>query len=171
MTEPARSSRFLWRPFSQLTLSLAGAGVAAYLTYTHLARTAPFCAGYGGCDVVNASPYAEMLGIPVAALGLGMYLLLALLALLRVLSLGPPAQNVDLSTFGLSLVGVIFSGYLTYLELFVIGAICLWCVASALVVTAIFGLSLYGLLGSSPQEAEAKPYHSSSTVRRRTSRG
>ncbi|MGW8180364.1 MAG: vitamin K epoxide reductase family protein, partial [bacterium] len=82
---------------------------------------------------------------PVALLGLVAYTTLFALTLLR----GHVAEHLDnyipLAIFGISFIGVLYSAYLTYLELFVIYAICRWCVSSALIITAIFLLSLPGL--------------------------
>jgi len=106
-------------------LAVAGLLVSAYLTWAHLAGAEPVCGlGSGGCQAVQASRYATILSVPVAALGLAGYTGLLLAAILR--------DEVG-AYLGLlvALVGALFSAYLTYLELFVIGAICQWCVANA----------------------------------------
>jgi uncharacterized membrane protein len=109
-------------------LSLLGATIAGYLTWVHYAELEPFCVGgTGGCERVQSSPYAELAGVPVAVIGLAGYL--AVLA-----SLALPDRSL---TAFLALVGAGFSAYLTYLELAVIDAICQWCVASAVVMTAL----------------------------------
>ena len=109
-------------------LSLAGAAVSGYLTWVHFAELQPFCVGGGGgCERVQSSPYARLGGVPVAIVGLAGYL--AVLA-----SLALPARSV---TAFLALVGAGFSAYLTYLELAVIDAVCQWCVASAMIMTAL----------------------------------
>ncbi len=106
-------------------LAVAGLLVSAYLTWAHLAGAEPVCAfGGGGCRAVQASPYAAVLGIPVPMLGLAGYAGLLLAAVLR----GEAGAHLGLLV---SLVGALFSAYLTYLEVFVIGAVCQWCVASA----------------------------------------
>ncbi len=112
-------------------LAIAGVGVAAYLTYVHYADTEAFCvAGGGGCEKVQSSEYAELAGVPVALLGLvGYGLILA--------SLAVPGEPGGLAAALLALVGFGFSAYLTYLELFEIDAICQWCVASAVLMTAL----------------------------------
>jgi uncharacterized membrane protein len=109
-------------------LSLAGAAVSGYLTWVHFAELQPFCVGGGGgCERVQSSPYARLGGVPVAIVGLAGYL--AVLA-----SLALPARSV---TAFLALVGAGFSAYLTYLELAAIDAVCQWCVASAMIMTAL----------------------------------
>jgi len=112
-------------------LALAGLAVAGYLTYVHYAGIEPICAGGGGgCERVQTSSYAELAGIPVAVLGLiGYAAILGSLAL--------PGEAGVMSGAILALAGFGFSAYLTYLELFEIDAICQWCVASAVLMTAL----------------------------------
>lgn len=114
-----------------LVLAVGGLGVSAYLTLVHYRDDLLVCA-VGGCHTVQKSPYAELEGIPVAVLGLGMYLVMTALLLLRRVR---PAQeeNLTLATFGLALAGTVFTLYLTYLELFVIHAVCQWCVLVAVI--------------------------------------
>jgi uncharacterized membrane protein len=124
-----------------LVLSVLGIGISGYLTYIKLARIKPYCAGIGDCEVVNSGPYSSIAGIPVALLGLLSYIVIlgAAIVVLRGL---PWAGTATLVVFGLALMGTLFSAYLTYLELFVIGVICPWCVASAIVITLILLLSI-----------------------------
>jgi uncharacterized membrane protein len=126
-------------------LALAGVGVAGYLTWVHYADVAPICATGGGCERVQNSDYASLAGMPVAVLGLIGYV--AILAASFV-----PGELARLATAGIALTGAGFSAYLTYLELFVIDAICQWCVASALIMLALAGLSVARLLVAHPLE-------------------
>lgn len=123
-------------------LCVLGLGVSGYLTVTHLADTDPYCGSAHGCADVQNSPYSEVAGIPVAAIGMIGYVLLLILSLLR----GRLGANLDIYlpvlSFGAALIGVLYSGYLTYLEASVIGAWCYWCVTSALIITAIWILSI-----------------------------
>jgi uncharacterized membrane protein len=107
----------------------AGLGIAAYLTYVHYAGIEPVCST-GGCERVQSSDYAELAGLPVALLGLVGYA--GILAALRVR--GEPGRGA--AAF-LSLVGFGYSAYLTWLELARIDAVCQWCVASAVCMTAL----------------------------------
>jgi uncharacterized membrane protein len=108
-----------------LALAVLGVLISAYLTWTHFAGLTPVCTGSGeGCDTVQSSRYASILGIPVALLGLVAYGGLVFSAILW------REAGVYLG-FLISLVGTLFSAYLTYLEIFVIGALCQWCLASA----------------------------------------
>ena len=123
-----------------LVVALLGVAVAGYLTYVHYAGLEPFCAGGGqGCERVQSSSYAELAGIPVAVLGLAGYLAIAAALLVA----GEPAR---LAAAGLAVSGFGFSAYLTYLELFVIDAICQWCVASAVLLTLLAGLTVWRVL-------------------------
>ncbi len=144
-----------WLARLQLILVVAGIGIAGYLTYVKLFAIEPYCAGVGNCEAVQTSPYAELLGVPVAIWGLLTYL--ALLALVLVKrsdwrDLGHPA---GMAIFLVTLIGVIFSAYLTYLELFVIHAICPWCVASAVVMVALFILSIIEMFFTGEADEEA----------------
>jgi uncharacterized membrane protein len=133
-------------------LAVAGIGVAGYLTWAHYADVAPICATGGGCETVQQSSYAELGGVPVAILGLGGYL--AILTGLLV-----PGEAARLATAGIALVGAGFSAYLTYLELFVIDAICQWCVASAVIMVALAVLGLLRVFRPAlPHEASRTEY-------------
>lgn len=117
-------------------LALVGLAVAAYLAYVEVSHTAAVCGPVGECNVVQSSRYAQIAGIPVAVLGLINYLgVLALWAVQR--SGGRWARPASLALLGLALLGVLFSVYLTLLELFVIHAVCMWCLSSALIATLI----------------------------------
>jgi uncharacterized membrane protein len=121
-------------------LGAAGLAIAGYLTYVHYAGIEPLCvAGGGGCERVQTSDYADLVGIPVALLGLIGYA--GILASLLV-----PGDSGKLIGAVLALSGFGFSVYLTYRELFTIDAICQWCVASAIVMTAIAALTAWRLV-------------------------
>lgn len=123
-------------------LCAIGVGIAAYLSFVALdAHVQPFCSGVGNCEKVQTSEYSKVGGVPIAIFGLGMYLALLVLAVVRRFDtrlLGREAPAILATwTFALAFAGMLYSGYLTYLELFVIHAICVWCVSSATLVTAI----------------------------------
>jgi uncharacterized membrane protein len=121
-------------------LALAGLAVAGYLTYVHYAGLEPFCAGgSGACQRVQTSSYAELAGVPVALLGLIGYALILLSLAIR----GEPGRMAGAL---LALVGFGFSAYLTSVELFEIDAICQWCVASALLMTALAAATVARIL-------------------------
>jgi uncharacterized membrane protein len=131
-------------------LSLAGIAVAGYLTWVHYADLEPICAGgSGGCEKVQSSHYAELAGVPVALLGLiGYGAILASLAL--------PGEAGRFAGALLALAGFGFSAWLTYAELFEIDAICQWCVASALIMTALAVVTSLRVL-QAPQAGSASP--------------
>jgi uncharacterized membrane protein len=105
-------------------LSAVGLMISAYLTWTHYLGLPPVCiSGSGGCEIVQSSRYATIFGVPVATLGVVGYAGLLFAAMMR----GEVGVYVGLL---LALVGTLFSAYLTYLEVFVIHALCQWCLAS-----------------------------------------
>ncbi|MHB0923360.1 MAG: vitamin K epoxide reductase family protein [Bellilinea sp.] len=107
--------------------------------------------GVGDCWSVNTSIYSEAFGIPVSILGLLMY---AAIAVLWIMLPANPfyKRYAPILNFGLSLVGVIFSAYLTYLEIAVIKAICPFCVLSAILVLILFVVSLIQLFQKPGEE-------------------
>jgi uncharacterized membrane protein len=107
-----------------------GLAIAAYLTYVHYAGIEPICAASGGCERVQSSSYAKLAGIPVALMGLVGYAAILTATLL-------PGELPRLAASWLAIVGLGFSLYLTYLELFEIDAICQWCVASAIIMALL----------------------------------
>lgn len=115
-----------------------GAVLSAYLSWIHWSGELALCLGAGGCEVVQASRFAMVGPVPVAAIGLAGFL--ALLA--TVLVWTPARPWAGAVAFGLSLAATLYVGYLTYLELFVIGQVCPWCVAVA--VSAVVSLVLVG---------------------------
>lgn len=129
-----------------IALSIVGLLDAAYLTYIKLLEDG-VCVVSSGCEIVNTSQFATMAGIPIAAIGGGAYLVM-----LAVLLLEPRHEFFDINgpliLFGLTLVGVLYSAYLTYLELYVIHAICPFCVVSAVVLVLMFILSIFRLKAS-----------------------
>ena len=126
-------------------LALLGVLVAGYLTLYKLGYVGTLQCTIGGCERVQSSRFAYLRGLPVAAWGVGAYVVILGVALLGVQPRFQGARWVSLALFGLSAVGVAFSAYLTYLEALVIRAWCQWCVVSAILITLIFVLSIPGL--------------------------
>ena len=117
-----------------LILSVIGFLLSLYLTYLHYSEgQTAFCSQGSDCDVVRQSSYSSILGIPVALLGAVGY---ALIFWFTFVSMSKRLRWVLL--YVISLAGFIFSLYLTYIELFVIKAICPYCVVSAIIMTVIF---------------------------------
>ena len=127
-------------------LALVGLFVAVYLWLHAIGIGGAIkCGASGGCEVVQTSRWAVFLGQPVALYGVIGYVVILIVALAgsRPAALARRGWNVLL--LGLATIGVLFTAYLTYLELFVIHAICRWCVGSALIITAIWVVALLGL--------------------------
>lgn len=114
-------------------LAVAGIGVAGYLTWAHFAHTSVVCVAGGGCETVQKSSYSEIAGVPVALLGLLSYA--AILALVVW-----DAGTAKLIAATLAFVGFLFGLYLIALQLFVIDAICLWCMANDVLVAPALAL-------------------------------
>ena len=126
-------------------LAFIGVFVSTYLTLYKLGYIGELQCAVGSCETVNTSRWATFLGLPVAAWGLGFYI-----AALALVMLGIQPRYADSRAFSVALVGltgwgVLFSGWLTYLELFVIDAVCMWCVISAIIVVLMFIVSIADL--------------------------
>jgi uncharacterized membrane protein len=120
-------------------LALAGIAVASYMVWIHYQETALIC-GIGDCEQVQTSSYAELAGVPIAWLGLIMFL--AVLGLLILRDVRPDAQELaTVALFGILLGGTVYVAYLTYLEIWVIEAICQWCVTFAIIMVLLFILT------------------------------
>jgi uncharacterized membrane protein len=126
-------------------LALIGTLVSAYLTLYKLGYLGALQCGAGGCEVVQASQYSVLFGLPVAMWGMGAYLVLFVVALLGIQPRWAEERWVAFGLFGFSAFGVAFSAYLTYLSGVVIGAFCQWCLVSAVTITLIFAFSIPGL--------------------------
>ena len=124
-----------------VVVALIGLGIATYLTIVHYAGGSPVCAIAHGCETVQKSRYADFAGVPVAVLGLLGYV--AILA-----SLVRDTETFRTATAFIALAGLAFSGYLTYLELFTIHAICIWCVGSAVCMLVLSALAVTRMLRS-----------------------
>lgn len=122
-------------------LSVAGLGVALYLTYVETQNVAAVCGPVGDCNAVQSSPFAKLFGVlPVGLLGALGYV--AILAAWAVRHRDPFARLAPLAIFGMALFGVLFSAYLTYLELYIIRAVCIWCLTSAIIMALLLVLAV-----------------------------
>jgi uncharacterized membrane protein len=143
-----------------IVLSVAGAGIAGYLTYVHYAGINPACTAGGSCEKVQTSIYSELAGVPVALIGLLGYIVILCLLL------APETETLKFAMTTLTLIGFAFSAYLTYRELYSIHAICEWCVSSAAILTAMAPLSVWRFLRLPPKRSAGVP-----SGRRRAVRG
>ena len=145
---------WLWAP---VILSALGVLVSGYLSVKRVTGGSLACTRWADCDVVNNSVYAKIYGVPVAFIGLAGYLVLMGLAMAALQAEGGAQRRLLALGFLLALGGFGFSVYLTYLELYVIEAICVWCVVSAILITLLTivgGINLWRRthepLGTSP---------------------
>ena len=120
------------------TLSLVGIFVALYLLLYKLGLIGELTCAVGSCETVNSSKYAKFMGLPVAGWGVAWYVAMFVLSLVSTGEKFESSSIVSTMLLGVAASGLVFSLYLTYLELFVINAICQWCVVSAIIVTIIF---------------------------------
>jgi len=119
-------------------LALGGVGLATYLAMYKLGMIGQLACKVGQCETVNLSRWATFLGLPVAVWGVGFYLVLFLVALTGTTERYVHAAWVSHALLALTGWGVLFSTWLTYLELNVIHAVCMLCVISAVLVTVTF---------------------------------
>ena len=126
-------------------LALIGLFISLYLTLHRLGIIGTLQCGTGGCETVQTSSYAVFLGVPVAFYGVAGYVALLVVSLVGLQPSWVSRREPIVLLAAMSGLGLAFTIYLTYLELFVILAICRWCVASAVVIAAITGVALHGL--------------------------
>jgi uncharacterized membrane protein len=142
MSVDARDRRFL--DLAAILLGLLATAIAAYLTVTHYEESLLVCSVVSGCETVQSSKYAMIGPVPVAVLGLIASAAMLAIAIARRVR---PDWNVNatMALFGMALAGAIFLLYLTYLEIWVIEAICQWCVSFLIVMLIWLGLESYRL--------------------------
>jgi uncharacterized membrane protein len=119
-------------------LALCGVFIALYLLMYKLGMIGEMTCSIGSCETVNSSKWATFLGIPVAGWGVGYYVGMFVLSLVSTRPQYAESRTVSLVLLAVATTGLLFSAWLTYLELFRIHAICQWCVVSAIIVTLIF---------------------------------
>ena len=122
-------------------LSLAGLFISGYLYLYKIGKIGSLACGAGGCETVQLSPWSRFAGLEVSLLGVLGYAVLLALSLAS-LQAGASQQWPIRAMAVAAGIGVAFTLYLTYLELFVIHAICRWCVASGVIIVAIFVAAL-----------------------------
>ena len=133
-----------------VALAVVGLGVAGYLTALKLGGSEAFlCRGGSGCDLVQASRYSVLAGVPTAMWGAGIYLAIAVLAAM------PRTARRWQAAFMLTSGAVAFSLYLTYISIFVIGATCPYCLASGGIAVALLGVMLWRLPPAQGRQAAA----------------
>lgn len=123
-----------------------GALISAYLTWVHYSGNLALCIGVGGCETVQSSRFAVAGGVPVALIGLAGFTLILALAVLRLRATSP--AWAETAIFALSVAATLYVAYLSYVELFVLGAVCPWCVAVALCAALVLTLVSVELFGT-----------------------
>lgn len=132
-------------------LSVAGIGIAGYLSWARAAGESVACPiSGGGCETVQQSSYSELAGFPVAYLGLATYVVLLALVLWD-------SETAKAALAAAALAGTAFAVYLLFVMAFVIDAVCVWCLASDAVLATIAGLSVWRLRAATPSEPDAGP--------------
>ena len=122
-------------------LALAGIFVSLYLTLYKLGIIGELSCSIGSCETVNTSKWSRFLGLPVAAWGLLFYIDVFAISLIGTFPRFEDERVISMVLVAEAAIGVVFSAWLTYLELAVIQAICIWCVTSAVIVALILVVS------------------------------
>jgi len=128
-------------------LDLVGLGIAAYLSTVELQGGVPVCGPIHGCEEVARSEYSRIAGVPVAVFGVALSLVLLTLA---VAWWRTDLYGLLLAHYGLSLAGVLFEAYFLYIQVFVIGAVCIWCTSYGLSLILRFVVALVVWLRGNP---------------------
>ena len=126
-------------------LAVVGICIALYLTLFKLGVIGVLSCSIGSCETVNTSKWSMLFGLPVSAWGLGAYAVLLVLAIVGGTESREDSVPIAQLLVALAAFSVLFSTWLTYIELFVINAICIWCVSSAVLWVVILGVCLADL--------------------------
>jgi len=141
---------------ASILLAVLGLLDSIYLVWVKYTGTYALCGPIGNCESVNTSQYSEIFGIPISLLGAGAYAIIIVLLLLD--NRGQFwAEFGSMIVFGMSLIGVLYSIYLTYIEIAVLKAICPYCVISAIILVILLllsGIRLSISLGESDAPSE-----------------
>jgi len=141
-SKPKEMASSNWPEWLIPVLAIIGLGVASYMSFVEVTNTEAVCGPVGDCNAVQQSAYATLFGIlPIGILGVAGYV--SILVVWIVKRYGPKNWNraATILLWALALFGVLFSIYLTFLEPFVIGATCAWCLSTAVIMTLIFWAS------------------------------
>ncbi len=124
-------------------IALIGVFVSLYLTLYKLGYIGTLVCGTGGCETVQLSKWGDFLGVPVAGWGVVYYVAVLALAIASVQDRFAGSRRLTIVLLVVTGWGLLFTLWLTYLELFVIHAICRWCVGSAAMTVLLFALALW----------------------------
>lgn len=141
---PPTSSKINIPGWSIPLLCVLGLGVAGYLTYVEISQSKAICGPIGNCNSVQQSPYAKLFGvIPIGVLGMIGYLGIIIVWIIWWFGQKNLKNVTSQIMWGMALLGTFFSIYLTFLEPFVIGATCAWCITSAILITLILLITTF----------------------------
>ncbi len=145
-TKRVKSEKYtlgFWLNLSFIGLCLLGLGIATYLAYIETQSVPAVCGPVGDCNAVQSSSYARLFGLlPIGVLGMLGYLAVLAAWLYPRIWHNRLAKVMPMAVFGMTAFGVLFSLYLTFLEPFVIRAVCAWCITSSVIMTLLMLLSL-----------------------------
>lgn len=138
-------------------IALIGVFVSLYLTLYKLGFIGTLACGTGSCEYVQLSKWGTFLGLPVAAWGVGYYVAVFILTVVGIQEDFEESARLTVALVALTACGLLFTLWLTYLELFVIHALCRWCLGSAALTIVLFGLAVWDWRSSihSPESAAA----------------
>lgn len=119
---------------------MAGTAIAGYLTYARFANSSIVCTT-GGCETVQNSRYADVTGVPVALLGVVAYLVILVATLAS-------SQVAHAAAATIAVAGAVFSGYLVYAQVALIGALCQWCLGSDVVISVLAAATILRLIAT-----------------------
>jgi len=128
-----------------ISFSIIGLIDSVYLTFHKVSGGKIYCGNIGDCNAVNSSPFAELYGIPIALLGAGAYAAILFLFIVEDRRIFWQ-EFVPLILFPVTLVGIIYSAYLTYVEIAILKKICVYCVISAVVMAFLFVIAVIKLI-------------------------
>jgi uncharacterized membrane protein len=131
-----------------IVVSAAGIGVAGYLTYVHYQPHALICTTGGGCETVQQSKYAVLAGIPIAIFGLAAWITALVLTIWN-------SELARTLTAALAVVILAFAAYLVILQLVVIDAVCVWCMANDVFLTPLFVVLALARMWTAPDALDA----------------
>jgi uncharacterized membrane protein len=137
-SESEGSQRASWIVWLIPVVALVGLGVSGYLTYVETQSVEAICGPVGDCNAVQSSSYAKVLGIlPVGILGLLGYTAILITWIIQRVRDDKWADYAKLAMLGMALFGTLYSIYLTYVEIWVIEAVCMWCLSSAVLIALL----------------------------------
>ncbi|NOZ70555.1 MAG: vitamin K epoxide reductase [Chloroflexi bacterium] len=142
-----------WQNWVFPLLVLIGMGIAIYLAFVETSHTEAVCGPVGDCNAVQQSPYAMLFGVlPVGVLGLLGYIFMLVMWIWQRFFPSDLSEKFAWLLPAATFFGVLFSAYLTFLEPFVIGAVCIWCLSSAVIMTLLLWLTYRGQI--TPRQEE-----------------